>query len=267
MHISVVGGDRRFRLLEGMLQARGHRINETALQLADAVVLPLPAFDAKGYIRGSELHGETLLAAQPQQPQLLLGGQLPAAFLQKAAARQITARDYYLDETLLLQNAAATAEGALSLLIAELPTVIKGSCIAVIGYGRIGSRLAKLLQSMGADVTVFARSAKARAQAAAEGISARPMQLLAQLMPRFAAVCSTVPALVAEDAAVQQMREGMLWLELASGAGGLCREAAAKRGVRVVDGGGLPGRFSPHSAAEYICEAVCRILTKEGFHA
>ena len=264
MHISVVGGDRRFRLLEGMLQARGHRINETALQLADAVVLPLPAVDAKGYVRGSELHGETLLAAQPQ---LLLGGQLPAAFLQKAAARQIKARDYYLDETLLQQNAAATAEGALSLLIAELPSVIKGSGIAVIGYGRIGSRLAKLLQSMGAEVTVFARSAKARAQAAAEGISARPMQLLAQLMPRFAAVCSTAPALVAEDAAVQQMREGMLWLELASGSGGLCREAAAKRGVRVVDGGGLPGRFSPQSAAEYICEAVCRIFTEEGFHA
>ena len=262
MRIAVLGGDGRFEHLRQLLQQRGFVLQQDVSRAA-AVILPLPALDGEGRIRGTALTADALLA-QLQQQTLLLGGQLPAAFLQKAAARQLTARDYYLDEQLLLQNAAATAEGALALLIENLPVVLRGSRIAVIGYGRIGSRLAQLLQALGAAVTVFARSEASRQSATAAGHTACPMQQLGK--ERFAAFCNTVPAPIMREEELAAVCGQTLWLELASVPGGLCR-CGAESGVHVLPAQGLPGRFSPHSAAEWILDAVMRILSREGYHA
>ena len=261
MHIAVLGGDERFRYLRQLLRQRGF-VLEQDVSSAAAVILPLPALDGEGNVRGTALSADTLLA-QLQQHTLLLGGQLPAAFLQKAAARQLTVRDYYLDETLLAQNAAATAEGALALLIENLPAVLEKSRIAVIGYGRIGSRLAQLLQALGAEVTVFARSEAARRNASAAGCAACSMEQLGK--ERFAAFCNTVPAPVVQETALAARSGQALWLELASAPGGLFR-STAQSGLCVLPANGLPGRYSPHSAAEAILDTVIRILQEEGYH-
>ncbi len=66
--------------------------------------------------------------------------------------------DYYSREDFMLQNAIPTAEGAVKVAMEDCKkTIHKSSCL-VVGYGRVGKALAKLLKNMGANVTVSARN-------------------------------------------------------------------------------------------------------------
>ena len=158
--------------------------------------------------------------------------------------------DYSRREEFALFNAIPTAEGAVGILLDELPRTLYGACVLVTGYGRIGRFLAMLLRSFGAEVTVAARRSADRARAEMNGCRAIPVSALAEEIGRFDAVCNTVPVCILTADVLAP--------------GGTDREAAQKLGRRFVWALSLPGRTAPVTAGQTIARTVMQMLAERG---
>ncbi len=156
---------------------------------------------------------------------------------------------YYRDEIYVIENAALTAEGALELLMRRSNRAIAGMDVLVAGFGRIGRFLAGMLSSLGARVTVAARSAAARAEARARGYEAVDITNIPSL---FDGVVNTIPAPVLEGD-----YGGALCIDLASAPGGWATDTP------VLKAPGLPGLYAPRAAAGVMAEAIYRVMEEE----
>ena len=153
--------------------------------------------------------------------------------------------DLLKSEWYLARNAAITAECALWVAAEHLETVFAGAKVLVIGWGRIGKCLARLLKDIGATVTVAARKKADRAMAEALGFSST----LPGLVPEGCRVVfNTVPIPVMESTA------DCLNIDLASKPGIL--------GDGVIRARGLPGKYAPESSGYLIGEAFLREVRK-----
>ena len=229
MKIAVIAGDARQSYLSALLQADGHEVCAyRSGERAELYLFPLPTGEHP--VLNELPAGSTALVAG-------FCGQHPGLKL----------LDYY-DESVRLENAAVTAEGALLLAMQNSPGTLYGSRVLVAGFGRIGKRLCALLRGFQADIFVYARSPEARTLATLEGFHA----LSSPDNPnRFDFVFNTVPAPVFSET------PAALCVELASAPGGFAD------GDAVIHGGGLPGKTAPLAAAEIIRRSVLRIFQKE----
>ncbi len=268
---AVIGGDLRQMFLARQLQALGHEVSTFAVpeadnaptlracvHAADVIVLPLPALSSADTVRatgGGIPLCDILDAATPGCT--VCGGGL--ALAQTALARRaVRTFDYAQDETLLLENAELSAEGALALLMQWLHRPVMHSRVLLLGFGRIAGRLAQKLPALGAHICVAARNPRDRALARLLGCeSAEPARALRDLAP-FDAVINTVPAQLVTPAQLQSARPACLLLELASAPGGFCAEARARASYLAAPG--LPGKYAPEEAAACICRALGRAL-------
>lgn len=236
---------------------------ESALRVSDLVLLPLPVtldgvrlncpFSApESDIRLTEIIEKTGAGCT------ILGGKIPPLVKRLAAEQGVRTFDYYESEALQIRNAVPTAEGALAIAIQELPIALQGTKALVTGYGRVGRTLAHKLILLGAKVTVAARSGKDLAWAESEGCS--PVRLPAYQKEPVSAdiIFNTIPAPVFSEEVLARLNPSVLYVELASGSGGI--DPKAESGIRVIEAQGLPGKLSPYTAGEIIFDAVQEYL-------
>ena len=235
--------------------------------------LPGPAYDPVGDPgQLGHLHAVTLVRAAPDDlplgptldaaaPGALVCGGLLNAAVPALQAHSLRWFDYARDETLALENAELTAEAALPPLLARLPCPLRGSRILILGFGRIGKRLAWKLHTLGAAVTVAARRPEALALARILGLQAEPLGPQLRGLAVYDAVVNTVPAPVICDVQLSAIRPDTALLELASLPGGFCPAAADRAGYLAARG--LPGVYAPEAAAAVIRRAIFRELDLE----
>ncbi len=161
-------------------------------------------------------------------------------------------------------NAVPTAEGALQIAMEELPITLHGARALVLGYGRIGSLLARRLHSLGAIVSVSARSYAAFAHIAAEGMQSLDTRMLTGQLGAFDVLFNTVPAKILGMSELAELHEDCLVIDLASKPGGVDFDGAQKLSRRVIWALSLPGKVAPISAAKAIRDTVYHILDEEG---
>ena len=229
-----------------------YTIKET-LEGAAAVVLPIPSVRKKGQINAPHSETETKLESvwehlMPNTTVFLYG---------KANCPPpsgVPAVDLAEDETLLIENAAITAEAALALAIQESGKVLSSANCAVVGYGRIGKVLCRLASAWGASVTVVARQGRSGSLAQKDGFSVRdPGE--AALFSQADLIFNTVPAAILNEKSFQSVLPSALYLELASAPGGICREAKLPP-IRQINAQGLPGNYCPKSAGIALANCV-----------
>lgn len=168
------------------------------------------------------------------------------------------ALDLWKDETLLLENARFTAEGAVSAAMRASQRSLKDLPCAVIGWGRIGSALTELLVALCADVTVISRTPAHRNRAIERGAKAIPMEQLPLILKDARLIFSTPPAMVLDAERLERVNRDALIIDLASPPYGVDLAAAWKLGLRAWREPGLPGRYCPESAAEALLDAMKR---------
>lgn len=167
------------------------------------------------------------------------------------------------DEQLLWRNAVATAEGAVALTVELLPCALRETSCLVIGYGRIGRILAKMLRALHADVTVSARKERDLAALAAEGFASEHTGAWQAPLSRYRCILNTVPHPVFSDGQIDALGKDCVFLDLASAPYGVTAEQALRLQKRYHRAGGLPGKLSPESAGLYYAQAVRRKLDEE----
>lgn len=209
------------------------------------LLLPVPSFEADGRIRGGGIL-EHILAKLPENI-CVIGGNLDHPTLK--GYHKI---DLLQDPDYLAQNAAITADCALRIAANRLPTVIQNCPMLILGWGRIGKCLARMLQALEADVTVAARKASDRAVLRALGYHAEDISDLSSHLCRYRVLFNTVPAPVLSDAQMNLCRPDCIKIELAS-ANGIA-------GQQVIPARGLPSKEAPEASGTLIANTVIRIL-------
>ena len=76
-------------------------------------------------------------------------------------------------------------------------------------------------------------------------------------------IINTVPARVITNEQLLGLKGSTLLIELASPPGGFDSEIAEQSGVKVIRGGGLPGKYAPISAGKAVAETLLKIMKRE----
>ncbi len=280
--LALLGGDNRQRYMLKVLEDAGWKVSvwgvdapsteldwEMAICDADVILLPLPASDDGVRIRSS-VDGaprfSTLLQRLDPNKTIILGGRLPNGWVEAAQKERFEILDYFDSETLQIRNALPTVEGAICIALTELPVVLCGTEVSVIGYGRIASLLAERLLGLGAKVTVYARKQKDIAHAQIRGLNARLLSgegeasTLCSVSPECRVIFNTVPSRIFSEQIFSKLPPRCLLIELASFPGGFDFQAAEKAGLRPLLASALPGKLFPESAGEILAKTISEIL-------
>ncbi|MCL2373427.1 MAG: NAD-binding protein [Defluviitaleaceae bacterium] len=274
---SIIGGDKRNLALAQLLVRDGHEVKlfgfemydgeffvkcknlAETLKHAEYIIAPTPLALSSGVLN-APFHGKNIYLEDLFRR--IKGGQVVIAGYVKPEAQQLAARhgvrlvDMLHREDLLMLNAIPTAEGALQIAIAETEITLHNACVMVVGYGRIGKVLSRMLQAIGAKVTVITNSKQAHAEATAAGHLAVDFAGLNEQLPGVAIIFNTVPKILLDEANLPLVQRDSLTIDLASPPYGTDAAAARELGLRVLFSGSLPGKVAPVTTATYIKAAV-----------
>lgn len=226
------------------LRSLGIDLTDRATSRVRYLLLDVPSFQSNGLLRSGNLI-DPILSSIPKDT-MICGGNLS-----NPALDGYETVDFLQDEAYLCENAYITAECALDVALPYLGRTIRNCPVLIIGWGRIGRCLAKLLQSLGADVTVAARSAKDQALIHALGYGAVDMEALPSYLPHFRLLYNTVPAPVLSREQTALCHPDCVKIELAS------KDGIA--GDDIVIARGLPGLHMPESSGRLIAETFLRL--------
>lgn len=225
------------------LQSLGFTIAANPGNDVTHLLLNVPSFDKTRKLIGADL--DELLTQLPQNV-TIIGGNLPPTL------SDYKTMDLLKDARYLAENAAITADCAMSLARHRMNIIWQGCPVLVLGWGRIGKCLAAMLRAAGADVTVAARKETDIAMLGGLGYGAEDIHKLHYGLMRYRVVFNTVPFMVLSAAQTAHCREDCLLIELASQPG--------IGGENVVSALGLPGKYAPESSGRLIASAIVRLL-------
>ena len=163
--------------------------------------------------------------------------------------------DYSKSEVFIDKNAYITAECAIQITLSTLKKTVFNSRCAIIGYGRIGKHLSKILTSLNAEVSVFARREESRNEAKSNGCEAKTINEI--INGFYDVIFNTVPSKIISKEISDKISPKTLVIDLASLPGGFEDENYPKRAL------GLPGKIMPISAAEAIYDFVNEYISSE----
>ncbi len=244
-----------------------------ATEGADVILLPLPA-SIDGVVLNAPLADSPervrllSIAERAREGALVIGGRIPESFVNAAERRGVLVRDYFESEDFQVKNAYTTAEAALSIAMNALDKNIRGSRVAITGYGRIAKHLCTLLMAIGARVTVAARRESDLAFAESCGCDIRRIVEGADwwrdLTQGYDVIYNTVPTWIFGREFLSLVDKRTFIVDLASAPGGVDIRAAKELGSNVSWATSLPGKYAPRSAGEIIAACVERIIEEVG---
>lgn len=119
-------------------------------------------------------------------------------------------------EELAVLNTISTAEGTIQIAMEETAKTIHGSNILVMGFGRIGKILSKMLDGIGANVYAEARKNEDIAWIKAYGYHAIYLNELKENLSKFDIIINTIPSLILNKEYLSQVRKDTLIIDIAS---------------------------------------------------
>lgn len=224
-----------------ILKGQGIPFAENTSDSPTHLLLPVPSLTDNGYIKGGGLLTD-ILQTLPQDI-TVIGG-----MLQHPALKDRNVIDLLQDPDYIAENASITAHCAIAMAMKQLPCTLHRCPTLLIGWGRISKCLCKLLDGLGASITVAARKATDRAMVQALGYDAVDIEIAEPA--RYRLIYNTAPAMV-----FPQCPGNALKIDLASrlGIGGL----------DVIWARGLPGKDAPESSGALIAKTICKYLKTE----
>ncbi len=279
-NIAVVGGDLRIVKLVEMLQKENYHIKTYALEKAteikdtnatsiaecikdaDIVLGPLPLSSNGQLVNTPFSEGKVQVEELINQigGKTFIAGSIKPEVYQMAEEKDITILDIIKREELAVLNAISTAEGAIQIAINETPKNLHGNNVLVLGFGRIGKVLSKMLDGIGAKVACEARKTTDLAWIKAYGYEPINLIELKENLNRFDIIINTIPYIVLTKDMLQEVKKDALIIDLASNPGGVDRQAIKELGIKFNWALSLPGKVSPLTSAEFMKETLLNMF-------
>lgn len=279
-NIAVVGGDLRIVKLVGMLEKEGFLLKtygiEKAYEItskkcsslkeciegADIVLGPLPLSSNAETINApfSEEKITVVDLVNELTGKIFIAGSIKQEVYDMAQGKNITILDIIKREELAVLNAISTAEGAIQIAINETPKNLHGNNVLVLGFGRIGKVLSKMLDGIGAKVACEARKTTDLAWIKAYGYEPINLIELKENLNRFDIIINTIPYVVLNKEMLEEVKKEALIIDLASNPGGVDKQAVKELGLHFNWALSLPGKVSPVTSAEFMKETLYNIF-------
>lgn len=284
--IAVIGGDRRDIYLMPELIKLGATVTavgfppcpelgqvrlvdkfEAALQNSQVLIFPMQGTDQEGNIRTYDQDIKLCLtpataAAIPQGTLVIIG--FARHFVKEWAKRygwkllEIAEMD-----TVAILNAIPSAEGALQLAMERLPITIHDSSSFVLGFGRLGKTIARMLQGIGAKTTVVAWNRADLARIFEIGYRPVHCTQLHQVIAEADVIFNTVPALILDEKLLSLVKKDTLIIDLAAAPGGTDFSTAKRLGINALLATGLPGIVAPKTSGRILAQVIPQLILRE----
>jgi len=196
--------------------------------------------------------------------QIFIAGKISSKISQLAKVYNVYTLDIFEREELTVLNAIPTAEGAIQIAMEELPITLHHSNALILGFGRIGKILAKMLQGIGANVYVEARKYSDIAWIKSYNYIPVHLNELGNFVSKADVIFNTVPSLILNEEMLKLVKKDCLIIDLASKPGGVDFDKAKLLGLKVIWALSLPGKVAPESAAKFIKDTIYNMLDELG---
>ena len=221
----------------------------------EVFLLPIPSSRDSIHVTDTDIPLTDLLR-DPKGKRLIAGYGIPLEIAREATARGIRIADVGTDERFLRDNAELTAHGAVGYILTKHDRGISDLCCGIVGYGRIGRLLCRLLLFLGATTVVFTHREEVRLELCGMGIDARSAEQIGST-DSLDVLINTAPArLITREGAEAITSGGCEIIELASGDN-------LPHGIEVTRLPSIPDRNFPVSAGRIYAAAVLRYIARE----
>lgn len=275
----IMGGDMRNFYLAELLKNEYHMVeiygfdkklskckNRDLSQIVgdvDVIICGIPLASADGFINMpfSEdlIHKNTFIEMVPESS-IFFSGKIEKDAQERMNKKGVFCIDLLEREEMAVLNAIPAAEGAVELIIKAIPKTIHNSRILILGYGRIGKVLARILKGFCADVWVGARKYSDLSWIEVNGCNPVHTRDLERYVTDMNVIVNTIPNQIVTADILNKIRPDCYLLDLASKPGGIDFEHAKKLGLQVDWALSLPGKVAPLTAAEIIKKTIDNVL-------
>jgi len=255
--IAVIGDDHRLFHLAGALTTLGYQsdyFSESTLvkrtDFGEYSVLVLSLFPSEKLLK-------KILKKNSEQALLCAGLPSKEAIL-LANEYGYSVYDYMKDPTVAIQNAVATAEGAITKALTLSPITLQNAKVLVIGFGRCGEILSLKCRQLGASVTLCETAPLAKAHALAHGF---PVLDTPSCLSDFDILFNTAPYLTLTESILSEAGEDLLILDIASAPGGTDFAYCEKNRISAYLCPSLPAIYAPKTSGQILAHAIHRRIT------
>ena len=280
--ITVVGGDLRIVKLVEMLINDGYKVYTYALENSEellsldgvemcptlqeavsyskVVVGPVPLSSDRRRI--SSPFGRNVVELEDfieaLKGKYLIAGNINITEQLENIGVQFT--DLLKREEFSVLNTIATAEGTIQIAMEETQRTVHGTNVLIMGFGRIGKVLAKMLDGIGAKVSCEARKNEDISWIKAYGYNPIHLNDLNDNLNQFDIIINTIPFQILDSERLDLVKNDAVIIDLASNPGGVDRKAAREKGIKVIWALSLPAKVAPLTSAEFIKETLYHVL-------
>lgn len=203
---------------------------------------------------------DELISEMSNKNKIFLAGKISETVEEKLKEGNIKSIDLLKREELVVLNTIATAEGTIQLAMENTQKTIHGSNILIMGFGRVGKVLAKMLDGIGAKVSCEARKNSDIAWIKAYGYNPIHLSELDTVLGDYDIIINTIPFQILDENRLKYVKKECTILDLSSTPGGVDRNAARRMGLKLIWALSLPGKVAPMTSAEFIKETLHHIL-------
>lgn len=280
--IAVVGGDLRIVKLIEMLNNDGYKVYTYALENSEEL-LNLDGVDMCPTLEEAVSYSKVVIGPVPLSSdrkrlstpfgrnnvnledfiEALKGKYLIAGNIgikEQLDNNNIQFTDLLKREEFSVLNTIATAEGTIQIAMEETQRTIHGSNVLVMGFGRIGKVLSKMLDGIGAKVYCEARKNEDISWIKAYGYNPIHLNDLNEHLGKFDVIINTIPFQILDNERLSLVKNEVVIVDLASNPGGVDRKAAREKGLKVIWALSLPAKVAPLTSAEFIKETLYHVL-------
>ena len=233
-----------------------------AIQNVEIVIGPIP-FSSNGVTLNTPFSEKEITVREMMHAinaKVLIAGGISPEVYGMANDEYIEIIDIMKREELAVLNTIATAEGTIQIAIENTNTILHGSEVLILGFGRIGKVLARKLAGLSVKVTCAARKDEDLAWIQAYGHKATNINTIGENLRQYDIIINTVPHMILNQERLQYLKDDCLLIDLASNPGGIDKKAVKDRKFKFVWALSLPGKVAPTTSAEFIKDTIYNIV-------
>ena len=219
------------------------------------ILLPLPSI-VDGFIPGTDLSIDCLNKHLNDDQFVFYGNIDTDIFGERGFS-------YYYKDSFLDKNSELTAQGVLRIISDEFSVSLDTLKVCVVGYGRCGKAICRLLRSQDIEVILISRNNNSGRRADMIDVRTDDITQLEQTAVGSDIIINTVPVNMFSNECLKKLTCKNIYIEIASYPYGFDVDKVYNYDFKFIPAKGLPGKFYPKSAGINIAEAVIEIL-KEG---
>lgn len=281
-YISVIGGDKRIVELIKILQENANNniivygmenCNELefngilvkannlqeAINSSEKIITSIP-LSKDGIIVNSPYSNETIYVKNifetAKNKKIITGNVTTEIEAQIISNNKNEIIDVLKFEELAVLNAIPTAEGAIQIAMEQSNITLHNSNCLVMGFGRIGKILSKMLLGIGANVYCEARKTTDLAFIQALGYNVVDIKNIKEKLNKFNFIFNTIPHIILNEECLKIVKKDCCIIDLASKPGGVDFEMANNLKLNTQWALALPGKVAPKTSAKYIYEII-----------